>query len=448
MHRGWLQLGQTEIANTARTVAYLLRGIRNLTLDVVHDDSWPDIHRWLGRPGRYTSPWEDDDCPWFDPMEPASREFAGVWVLGIDGGESTPLDRDVIDAAVSGAAFGTMRTPARELEIEALVLAGTPQGLSYGLSWLSGALRGDPCTGGDEPRKLLFLDSAPPHTPLATDEQVQEAGNAAARMLAEVVLTGALEVQERFSPWVRDRERHGVDERWAHWPARLGEATAAKVSFTLTAGVPWVWSTPVPLVSGLEPAAGRQQTTRFERVGEDGQCPSMCAAPGRMLTDPDAPGLAVMPRPVTPAAALGCMPIESRRLEWLLEAGRMPAWMDTLPTVTVHTGARAERAVRIQWVEGRPGTDRDISCGTVGEAMIGYVPPHSTLTLDAVTGRATVVTAGGERMDASPVVTGRAGGPWRPPVLRCGREHTLVIDADERVDAAVRVDVDAVVRRP
>ncbi|MDO4610955.1 hypothetical protein [Corynebacterium sp.] len=448
MHRGWLQLGQTELANTSRTVSYLLRGVRNMTLDVVHDDSWADLYRWLGREERWRSPWEDDDCPWFDPLEEASGEFAGVWVLSIDGGEATPLKRDVIDAATSGAAFGMTRTPARALEVEALVLAGTPRGLGFGLSWLSGVLRGDACVDGDAPRRLLFLDSAPPTRPGAGDEEVTAAGNAAARMLAEVAATSALEVTERFSPWVQDRSVIGVDERWAHWPQRLGEATGAKVQFTLTAGEPWVWSMPTPLVSGLDPSRGVQETVRFERVGEDGTCPSACAAPGQMLADPEAPRLAVMPRPVTPAAAQGCLPIASRRLLWHLEAGRLPSHRDAVPTVTIRAGARAERAVRVQWVQGRPETDREIACATVGEAMVSYLPAGATLTLDAVTGRATAVTAGGQRLDATPVVTGRAGGPWRPPVLRCGRPYTLLVDVDERVDPGLRVDVDAVVRRP
>lgn len=432
MHRGWLQLGQTEIANTARTVAYMRHGVRNLTAEVVTDDSWRDLWRWLGRDEPYRTPWEDDDCPWHDPMIPASAEFAGVWILSVDGADSTPHDVDVIDSASVGAAFGSVRTPARDLKMEALVVGGTPAGLSYGLSWLGSVLRGDQCATGDEPRTLLWLETAPPSDDEMTTDNVVAVGNAEARMYSQVALTSPLEVEERMGRWVP--QGHG--------------ATMARVNFTLTAGVPWAWGLPTPLVSGLRPSLGEPRTVRFESVGDDGTCPSACTPAGAVLVDPTAPALATLPRPITPAAAAGCDPLQSRRLTWLIEAGRTAQWMETVPTVTIHAGARDERSVRIQWVEGQPSADPDIACATVGEAMIGYIPARATLTLDAVTGSATVVTHDGQRLDATPLVTGRMGGPWRPPVLRCARAYTLIIDAEQYVDAAVTVDVDAVMRRP
>lgn len=430
MFRGWLQLGQTEIANTARTVAYLRRGVRNATLEVTHDDSWADTATWLGH-DPYVSPWEDLSCPWHDATIPASAEFAGVWVMDIRGAEATPVKRDVVESAIAGGAFGAVRTPPRELEIEALVLAGTPAGLEYGLTWLGAALRGDTCTDGTAPRQLLFLESPPPSDDLLTPENIAALGNAEARMMADVALTKPLRVEETFGRWV----------------AGGSGATGARVQFELTAGVPWVWGLPRPLVSGLRPALGEPRTVRFENVGDDGECPSACPPDSRVLVDPLGPALATLPRPLSPAAAAGCSPLQSRRLVWHLEAGRTAVWMDTVPTVTVRTGGRDERHVRIQWAEGRISGDASMPCSTVGEALIGFIPAHSTLTLDAVTGGATVVTDAGERFDATPLVTGRAGGPWRPPVLRCAADYTLIIDAEQSVHRDVTVNVDAVQRR-
>lgn len=432
MHRGWLQLGQTEIANTARTVAYMNAGVRNLSAEVVTDDSWRDLWRWLGRDEPYRTPWDDDDCPWHDPLIPASAEFAGVWILSVDGADSTPHDVDVIDSAHVGAAFGTTRTPARHLKMEALVVGGTPAGLSYGLSWLGSVLRGDQCAPGDDARTLLWLETAPPTDDQMTTDNVIAVGNAEARMYSQVRLTSPLDVDERLGRWVP--QGHG--------------ATMARVNFTLTAGVPWAWGLPTPLVSDLKPYMGEPRTVTFESIGEDGTCPSACAPASPVLVDPTAPALATLPRPINPAAAAGCSPIQSRRLTWLLEAGRTAQWMETVPTVTVRTGARDERNVRVQWVEGQPTTDSGIACATVGEAMIGYIPALSTLTLDAVTGLATVVTDDGRRLDATPMVTGRMGGPWRPAVLRCARPYTLIIDTEQSVHQDARVSVDAVMRRP
>lgn len=430
MFRGWLQLGQTEIANTSRCIQYMLAGVRNGTTTIEADDSWADLWRWLGREQQYDTPWTDDDCPWFDRSNPASTEFAGVWVLSADGVDAAPMERDVINAAKVGGGFGVTRTPPRKMKFEALVIGGTPAGLEYGLGWLSGVLRDDVCKGNEQPRKLMFLQSAPAHDPRATLEQVQRLGNAQARMFERVALTSQVEVKERLSPWVFERR----------------QATMARVEFELTAAVPWAFSLPTRLVSGLQPYWGENDTVRFENVGEDGSCPSQCSVQPTMLVDPRAPRFVSVPRSVTPAVEAGCQPFESRRLTWVLEEGRLPAWGESMPTVVLRAGSQDERNVRIQWVEGKPRGEQDIACASVGEAMIAYVPARSRLTLDAVTGLATCITADGRELDASHLVTGRMGGPWRQPVLRCGREYSLLIDAERTVSSGFMVDVDSVVR--
>lgn len=432
MFRGWLQLGQTEIANSGRTIAYMKNGVRNLSTEIVTDDSWPMLPVWLDRESVWQRPELDDDCPWYDSTESASAEFAGVWPMSVEGADSTPVDREVVEGAIAGGGFGVLRTPPRTLTVEALVIASTPAGLRYGLGWLGSALRGEACEDGGEPRQLLFLDSAPPMDAQMDEAEVRAMADAEVRMLSQVVLTGEVTVDEMFSPWVH--ENRG--------------ATAARVTFELTAGVPWIWRMPMPLVSGLQPALGESQTVTFESADEDGNFPSGCLEETSVLTDPARAPLATLPRPLTPAAALSGMPLESRRLTWQLEAGRVPRWAETLATVTVRTGPVEERSIRLQWVQGGAATARDISCNTVGEAMIGYVPANSTFTLDAVTGSAEVITSDGRRLDGTPVVTGRQGGPWRPPILRCSQPYTLVIDTDETVNPQVRIDVDAVVRQP
>ena len=430
-HRGYFQLGQTEIANTARTVAYMRNGVRNASTEVVTDDSWPMLAYFLGRDTDWQRPEVDHDCPWYDRTESASAEFAGVWVLRADGLDTTPLDRDVIEGAVAGGGFGVLRTPPREVEMEALVLGATPAGLHYGLGWLGSALRGDNCQDGGGPRNLTFLEAAPGFDAQQTPEQVAVLGAAQSRMLAQVALTGPVQVDEWLSPWVA--EQRG--------------ATVARVTFTLTAGSPWVWRTPTRLLTGLTPALGTAQSLTFENVGPGGVLAD-CDVDGGLLVDPAADPLVALPRPVSPAAAVGMQPLLSRRSRWQLDAGRLPRWAETVPTVRVHTGPQAERAVRIQWVQGNAVTQQDVTCGSVGEALIGYLPANSTLTLDAVTGDATVLTSDGRLLDATPVVTGRWGGPWRAPVLRCAQAYTLVVDTMQDVHTDVRVDVDGLVRQP
>lgn len=426
-----MQLGQTEIANTARTVAYMSNGVKNVTTDVITDDSWPLLAYFLGREENWVLPELDDDCPWYDRTESASAEFAGVWPLRVDGLDSTPLDREVIEAAVAGGGFGVDRTPPRRVEVEALVIGATPAGLRYGLGWLGSALRGDNCADGGHPRNLLFLESAPPFDAQMTAEEAQLLGGAESRMLSQVAQTGALVVEETFSPWVAENR----------------QPTIARVTFELTAGVPWIWRTPTRLVTGLQPATGAAQSLTFENVGPGGIFED-CATDFELLVDPLTAPLASLPRPVSPAASVGMQPLQSRRITWTLDAGRLPRWAETIPNIVIRTGGQSERSIRVQWVEGVTTTDVDITCNSVGEAMIGYIPANATFTLDAVTGEATVVTSDGRFLDATPVVTGRWGGPWRAPVLRCAQPYTLVVDTMQTVHPNVRVDVDGLVRQP
>lgn len=439
MYHGWLQLGQTEIANGARTAAYMRAGVKNTTTSIVHDDSWPMLPIWLGREEEWYHPAADDDCPWYDPTEPASSEFAGVWPMRIDGLDTTPLDRDVIEAAVVGGGFGVQRTPPRVIEVEAVLVASTPSGLMFGLEWLGAVLRGDPCSEEQAgPRDLQFLSAMPPYDPSGSVDTIRQAGDERARLVSQVVATSPLKVEEWFSPWI---------EGIAPWTEYYRGACCARVSWSMTAGVPWVWRRPIPLVRGLEPALGEPESVRFENVGKDGSCPSLCMVGSGLLVDPRAPLTAPLPRPVTPAAAQGCLPFESRRTRWVLEAGRISRWSDTIPTVTIRTGPQEERNLRLQWVEGRLDKGEVPACDTVGEVMVSYVPARATLTLDAITGKATVVTHDQRTLDAVTVTTGRAGAPWRPPILRCARAYTLVIDTAQTVHRDVRIDIDAVVRQ-
>ena len=69
------------------------------------------------------------------------------------------------------------------------------------------------------------------------------------------------------------------------------------------------------------------------------------------------------------------------------------------------------------------------------------------MVLDALTGGATVVTEDGLELNATPVVSGRWGGPWRPPVFACGNSYTLIIDSMVGVSGATRISIDGYVRQ-
>lgn len=425
-----MQLGQTEIANSRRVVRYMEHGVKNISAEVMTDDSWPGLATWLGREDDWILPELDEDCPWYDPSIPASAEFAGVWPMQVEGLDSTPLDRETIEGAVVGGSFGVDRIPPRVITVEAVLIARSPAGLRYGVEWLGSALRGSNCRDGGGPRRLQFLDSAPAMDDRMTPENIQLAGNAESRMVVDVVQTGALEIEESFGTWALE----------GHQP------TGVRVSFELTAGVPYIWRTPLSLASGLRPADGVERTLRFENVDEYGNL-ARCDGQLTTLVDPEASPLVDIPRPVSANALAGTKPLVSRRSSWVLEGGRLPLWAETVPSVIIESGSQAERLIRLQWVEGVVDIDDDVTCQTIGEAMVGYVPPNSRMVLDALTGGATVITEDGLELNATPVVSGRWGGPWRPPVFACGNSYTLIIDSLVGVSGATRISIDGYVRQ-
>ena len=56
MFRGYMQLGQTEIANSRRVVRYMEHGVKNISAQVMTDDSWSGLAAWLGRDDDWVLP--------------------------------------------------------------------------------------------------------------------------------------------------------------------------------------------------------------------------------------------------------------------------------------------------------------------------------------------------------------------------------------------------------
>lgn len=419
-HRGYLELGGTEIANTRRLVRYMdTTGCSN-SLEVRKDDSWVDVHRYLQHEN-YLSPFTDP-APWVNTDLPMTGDFLGVWVLAASGMDSAPLSRTAIESAGAGGGFTGLRWSVREIVVEAVLVGATPVGLEYGIEWLNSALVQDQCDVLGTGRTLRFLQSAPYMGWEATDQEVRAAGVEQERLLHDVVCTSPIQVTERFGRWDKD-------------PA---QSIAARVEFTLSAGNPFVFKSPRALVSPSQVGQGNVKTVYFERVDDQGNWPSMCVDENPPLVDPALPAPVLLPRAVTPASAVGYQPFVARQVELNVPGELVRPWETMVPTVTIIGGARDERSVRVQWVRG--SEVGDIACDSIGEAMIGYIPAGATFTLDGVTGRATVRRPGASvDVDATGVVTGRNGAPWRPPIMRCGDEHTLVVQADQSVDLGVLV---------
>ena len=427
VYSGYLRFGEVEVANSARAAAYMTAGFAPYTMELMDDGAWHETHVWTGE-GPYTTP-AADEAPWFDETVPASADFGGVLPTRIEGVDTTVSELQVSQGTGDGGSAGVLRLPTREVKVEAMLAARSSAGLSYGLRWLTRTLMGGDCEGGEGgPRDLVFLDHVPDYRQQEFPEQTRARGDAAARVLSMVVCTESPAVQDLMGR--------------SHLRGDTGPA-AATVTFTLEAMVPRIWRSPEVLAGPVGLSDGDVMATRFQPLSDDGTCPTQCLDDGGVLVDPSVGPLWALPRASSPSSSVGCQLLSSRRTVVRVDEGRIPPTGEMLPTLDVMTGPQPERHLRFRWVRGWITDDSDeaVSCSTVGEAMVTYVPENSRLILDGRSGRATVSTPDGRTLDATPVTVGRAGAPWRPARMTCGAAYTLLVDSDVDVSPDLRVTV-------
>lgn len=419
-YSGFMQLGDVEIINSERAVQHSLNGVCARGFEIVQDDSWGQTHVWRGE-DEYVAP-RDTGAPWVEDGVDASLEFGGVWGMNVTGLDTLEVDQPIVDSFGDGGYVGYRRFPPRVVNCEVLLTAQSSRGLQWGLRWLTRSLADDRCDGSGEPRELTFLAHVPEFRRWETNFDVQERASAAVRQLTRVVMTKAPEVKEYSGHSILNGDS--------------GSCTAL-VEFELTALVPRVWRSPVSLLNSYALSRGERLTTRFVEPGAGGECPGVCDDDSGVLTDPAQGDLWTLPRPVAPGAALGCDPLESRRSVITIAEGLVPLTGEMLPTVVVRAGGRDERNLRIRWVRGLVVDDSNVDCESVGEAMVTYLPAGGVLELDGQTGLAWASLPDGTRVDATPVVVGRAGAPWRAPRLLCGSPYTLIVDAEPETEATI-----------
>ena len=167
----WLQLGDVELVNAARTEAYTLAGrvsphvayrawvdcpalgstIESLKGAV--DPAQPVFTRY-GMPG---DTWFG--APWYDPANPTvSSDFAGLLVESAS--LSAPMTRDATAKLSGGAALSAIQRQGRVLTVAGWLLGRTPLAIDYGLRWLSASLTGYSTVGSGP-----GVDTGPPVRP-------------------------------------------------------------------------------------------------------------------------------------------------------------------------------------------------------------------------------------------------------------------------------------------
>lgn len=429
-YRGLLRLGGVEIANSHRAASYF-DAIAQPRLTKTFDDTWVHTPRFLGQQA-YRLP-KLDFAPWFDTDDPDSADFGGIWPMAVDGLDSAGWEREVIPGNSHGGTFGLGRYRERTIKVEAILYGANSVGLDYGLRWLTAVLRGDRCGGLNAGQTLEYLSTAPNVDPTLDTASFNACVAPYKRELHEVVMTAAPEITERF----------GVDES-----SDAPTATAYKVTFELTAGVPWAFRPTGLLAAGLKFVTTGNPTPIYFEIC-DGSPASVCTSSPGPLVDPQVPSVQTLVRPVPPKTITVCEPLDTRRLTTTITKNAVPSTFDLVTTMTITAGSTDARKLRVRWVR-KPAGISDVQllldCYLVSDMYVSYIPALDTLVLDGPTGRPYVTTPAGQVIDAQSVVSRSDGGPWSPPTLTCDDDYMVVIDAPGDVSAGLTVAISGTVR--
>ncbi|WP_371798977.1 hypothetical protein OG963_14155 [Streptomyces sp. NBC_01707] len=465
----YLTLGGTEIANSARLAAYL-ESVGS-PLDSVGACACETFTADLVGDAPYTSP-EGDGAPWYDPNVPESAEFAGLLVLTVDGLDEHPMQRTVTRSATGSAAFGAARVLPRTITVTALVLGVTCCGANYGFRWLAQALDGGPstrsgsgtgCTGGACGGDELVLYNC---CPAEAEDPAQFAARHR-RTLRRVALVEG--------PRVVARNGNGCSGRGGC----SSGADILTVEFVLSAGTPWLWTDPVPVLDVSVPtddgtecitwcvhrSADEPVNPVCLELGDtcppgavsveltDAACGDVvwpdretlnlpCGEPCRLAACPDLGALCSDPTCRTPAPSVApppetcfCNAIAVNSEVYELDLSTSPVWFGAAPIITVNAGSGDLRRFTVSFFERRPEHD-GLTCEEV-VAMercnphsvfnVAYVPVGGTMVLDGQVGRDTVECAGS--CEPSPDAYGRDGGPLDFPLLK-GTRFCVEVTAD------------------
>lgn len=379
------------------------------TFTVPYDDSWPDLRRWLQQ-DEAVPPYRISDAPWHDPLNPQTGEFAGVWIMSVEGLDSTPVDREVAELLGSGGYAGVHRDASRPVAFSALIVACTNAGARFGLSWLSTALRSTRVPGGGT---LSFLGAHPGDTSAFPAELRRD--------LHGVVLTGA--------PVVSETSGHGGGSRHR-------QASVLRVEWEMTATNPHIYRPHT--TAGL--SLPTTTTEPIEWVHQaDCEAADSCDIPVLFAEGCEPERVAVPPAPIPTCG--GCVPVcEVERRVWQLMAP-LATGDESAVTVRVLNDQADPLSLSMFW--RRCGTG-DAVCDREHPLQITGLGDGAEAVADSITGRPYVVQLDGVKHRQVGIITTPSGAPWTLAVLDTvycwelvaegppGQQYTVAVELHDR----------------
>lgn len=370
---------------------------------VRYDDSWPDLLEFLG-----DFIYRPELAPWYSTRVPESAEFAGLWVLNVDGLDVTPGSRPVNEAAGSGGIAGAWRDSSRQVKFTVLLMACTNAGLTFGMQWVAEQLRGT----NDRRDSVLRYMSAHPQ-----DSDVDPA--TLVREVHGVVSTSELSVVELQTA--------------GNAPNR--QANIARIEFTLTATNPYAFYPPTSFdvdwdLIDVQPI---EWVHAAECVTPD-YCEDM---PVLFSTSCVVEEIPIVTAP--PPTCGGCMPVcavETRSF-------RLPVFdtprrgVSTAVTVRIRNTGVESLTLQGFW---RTCASNERCNDKRFPVEVSGLPAGAELVLDAISGRFHAIYE--QRVhDPRRIVATPNGAPWRPPIIDRSTCWEFVVTAAETAQFEVSMSM-------
>jgi hypothetical protein len=323
-------------------------------------------------------------APWYTTELPESGEFGGVWVMSVEGLDTTPVERPITDAIGHGAVAGPYRDAPRRVTFDALLIGCTNAGVDYGLKWLTCLLRG---TNTTTTSTLRYLTAHPGGSDADPDSLVRDLHN--------VVLTKAPEITETITTG----------------PSRGRQADMYRVSWEMTALKPYSYLPPVAVTVDWDTIT-RQPINWIHH--SDCKKPETCEDMP-ILFSADCVPEEIEKVSAPPPVCGGCMPVSAIDKYSFVVPTQDYAFRCRDTAVSMVLTNTGENPLTLQAFWRVCGTDYRCE-DNQWPLQVSGLAPGAELHLDGITGRYWAYWDHRIRRTVGVVGTPN-GAPWRPPLI-------------------------------
>lgn len=363
----------------------------NCQLKVVYDDTWPSLREALG-----DTPYRIETAPWYIPTVPESGEFAGVWIMDVQGLDVMPIQREVTEMIGAGGVASPHRDTTRPITFNALIIASTNAGARYGLNWLTSQLRKTTSRSGGE---LTYYAAHPEDRDVGEAEPLR-------RKMRSFVLTAAPSISELGGKG--GQSRHRQSSMW-------------RVEWTLTALDPYAYRDPAPVpVVWVDQVEESIEWVHAPDCSDAASCSIDIPILFNADCTPQTIDLTTSPIPTCG----GCLPVCSVESRTFVLAPSYTGFDETAVSMRVtNTAASGSLTVNMYW---RPVGMLDV-CDRVNPIQVAGLPPGATAVADSISGRPYAEVAGVRHRQVG-IVSTQSGAPWVPMIIDRTQEWELVAE--------------------